>query len=68
MKLLRSFLIPGGWGDAMIDREGVEQGPGQVIDIAGWDIHQEYEVFPVGARDKLLLVCPDPAPFDFSRG
>lgn len=49
----------------MIDREGVEQGPGQVIDIAGWDIHQEYEVFPVGARDKSLFVCPDPAPFDF---
>lgn len=49
----------------MIDREGVEQGPDQVIDIAGWDIHQEYEVFPVGARDKSLLVCPSPAPFDF---
>lgn len=49
----------------MIDREGAEQGPDQVIDIAGWDIHQEYEVFPVGARDKSLLVCPSPAPFDF---
>ncbi|PWV75313.1 MULTISPECIES: hypothetical protein [Halomonas] len=49
----------------MIDREGVEQGPDQVIDIASWDIHQEYEVFPVGARDKSLLVCPNPAPFDF---
>lgn len=49
----------------MIDREGVEQGPDQVIDIASWDIHQEYEVFPVGARDKSLLVCPSPAPYDF---
>lgn len=48
----------------MINREGVEQESGQVIDIAGWDIHQEYEVFPVGARDKSLLVCPDQPPFD----
>ncbi|MCI0592367.1 hypothetical protein C8E00_10231 [Chromohalobacter marismortui] len=49
----------------MIDREGVDQKPDQIIDIADWDTHQDYEVFPVGARDKSLLVCPDPAPFDF---
>ena len=49
----------------MIDRREVWQEPGQVIDIAGWDIHQDYEVFPVGARDKSLRVSPDPAPFDF---
>ncbi|UQG55376.1 MULTISPECIES: hypothetical protein [unclassified Marinobacter] len=36
-----------------------------MIDIAGWDIHQDYEVFPVGARDKSLRVSPGPAPFDF---
>lgn len=49
----------------MIDRAETEQEPDQVIDIAGWDIHQDYEVFPVGARDKSLRVCPNPAPFDF---
>lgn len=49
----------------MIDREGVWQGPNQVIDIAGWQTHQDYEVFPVGARDKSLRVCPDSAPFEF---
>jgi hypothetical protein len=49
----------------MINREGVNQGPNQVIDIAGWETHQEYEVYPEGARDKSLRVCPDPAPFEF---
>ncbi|ATH79457.1 hypothetical protein CLM76_03960 [Vreelandella venusta] len=49
----------------MIDREEVYQQPNQVIDIADWDTHQDYEVFPVGARDKSLLLCPDPPPFGF---
>lgn len=49
----------------MIDREDVWQKPDEVIDISGWQIHQDYEVFPVGARDKSLRVCPDLAPFKF---
>lgn len=49
----------------MIDREEIDQKPDQIIDIADWDIHQDYEVFPVGARDKSLRVCPYPAPFSF---
>lgn len=49
----------------MIDRENVYQQPNQIIDVADWEIHQDYEVFPIGARDKALHVCPDPAPFDF---
>ena len=49
----------------MINREGIHQRPDQVIDITSWDVHQDYEVFPVGARDKSLRVCPDPAPYDF---
>lgn len=49
----------------MIDRKGIDQGPHQVIDIADWYIYRDYEVFPEGARDKSLRVCPDPAPFDF---
>jgi hypothetical protein len=35
VNLLRGFLIPrAGKDDAMIDREGIDQGPDQVIDIA----------------------------------
>jgi hypothetical protein len=49
----------------MIDREGIYQKPDQIIDIANWNIHQDYEVFPVGAREKSLRVCPVKAPFDF---
>ncbi|WP_198136455.1 hypothetical protein [Marinobacter sp. ELB17] len=64
VKLLWDFLFCAGF-IKMIDRKDVWQEPGQVIDIAGWDIHQDYEVFPVGARDKSLRVSPDPAPFDF---
>lgn len=48
----------------MIDKENVYQCPDQIIDIANWYTHQDYEVFPVGARDKSLRVCPTPAPFE----
>lgn len=49
----------------MIDRENIYQEPSQIVDVAGWEIHQDFEVFPIGARDKSLHVCPDPAPFSF---
>jgi len=49
----------------MIDRDNVYQEPHQIIDLADWETHQDYEVFPVGARDKSLRICPDPPPFDF---
>lgn len=49
----------------MIDRDDIEQRPHQIIDIADWPIHGDYEVFPVGARDKSLRVCPTPAPYSF---
>ncbi|MBE0508678.1 MAG: hypothetical protein IBX50_18500 [Marinospirillum sp.] len=49
----------------MIDREQVYQHPDQVIDIKDWEVHRDYEVFPVGAREKSLRVCPDNPPFDF---
>ncbi|HBP40999.1 MAG: hypothetical protein ACTJG4_09565 [Vreelandella alkaliphila] len=49
----------------MINREGIFQRPDQVIDITGWDVHRDYEVFPVGARDKSLRVCPASPPYDF---
>ncbi|WP_330924455.1 hypothetical protein [Candidatus Sororendozoicomonas aggregata] len=49
----------------MIDRKNIYQSSTQIIDVAKWPVHQDYEVFPVGARDKSLRVCPDKAPFDF---
>lgn len=49
----------------MIDRKEVGQKPDQIIDIANWPIYKDYEVFPEGARDKTLRVCPDPAPYPF---
>lgn len=49
----------------MIDRNGIEQKMDEIIDIADWEIHPEYEVFPEGARDKSLLICPASPPFDF---
>lgn len=49
----------------MIDREGIDQGEDQVIDIADWPVYEDYGVFPEGARDKTLRVCPDPAPQAF---
>ena len=36
----------------LIDRDGVDQGPDQIIDIADWPMYGDYEVYPVGARDK----------------
>ena len=49
----------------LIDRDGVDQGPDQIIDIADWPMYGDYEVYPVGARDKSLLISPDPAPHTF---
>ncbi|UYM18605.1 HipA domain-containing protein [Endozoicomonas euniceicola] len=49
----------------MIDRENIHQSCDQIVDIAHWPVHEDYEVFPVGARDKSLRVCPSTAPFDF---
>lgn len=49
----------------MIDRESVHQKNNQIIDISSWNSHGEFEVFPVGARDKSLRICPDTFEFDF---
>ena len=42
----------------MIDREDIFQPAEQVIDIVEWPVHDDYEVFPIGARDKSLRICP----------
>ncbi len=49
----------------MIDRKNVHQSHDQIIDIAQWPAHDEYMVFPVGARDKSLRICPSDTPFNF---
>lgn len=49
----------------VIDRELAVQQPEQVVDIAHWDVYEGYEVYPEGARDKSLRICPDPSPFEF---
>lgn len=49
----------------MINRYLIGQNSNQVIDIADWNVHEDYDVFPEGARDKSLRICPDPAPYDF---
>lgn len=49
----------------MIDRKLICQRSDQIIVIDSWNIHQDYEVFPIGARDKSLRICPNPSPFDF---
>lgn len=46
----------------MIDRQNIYQSPDEIIDISAWGADGEYEVFPVGARDKSLLICPADAP------
>nr|WP_300312865.1 hypothetical protein [Halomonas sp.] len=49
----------------MIDRGGVDQNEDQVIDIVDWPTSGTHGVYPVGARDKSLRLCPDPAPQPF---
>lgn len=49
----------------MIDRHATNQRPDEVVDIADWPFHEDYEVFPIGARDKTLRVCPAPSPYPF---
>lgn len=49
----------------LIDRENIYQSSDQIVDIVQWPVHEDYEVFPVGARDKSLRVCPAIAPYDF---
>jgi len=49
----------------LIDRDEVDQGPDQIIDIADWPMYGDYGVYPVGARDKSLLISPDPVPYTF---
>ncbi len=49
----------------MILRNNVVQLQDQIIDIAHWPVHDEYEVFPVGARDKSLRICPADTNLEF---
>jgi len=46
----------------LINREDIYQSAEQIIDIADWPVHEDYEVFPIGARDKSLRICPSNSP------
>ena len=49
----------------MIDRENIQQHCDQIVDIAKWPVYQDFDVFPEGARNKSLRVCPKENPFNF---
>ncbi len=49
----------------MIDRDDITQPSDQIVDIANWPVHEEYEVYPEGARVKTLRVCPSDTHHDF---
>lgn len=36
-----------------------------VIDTTRWLRDEEYPIHPVGTREKQVVLCPDPAPYDF---
>lgn len=43
----------------MINRCDVSQAEDEIVDISEWTVHEDYEVYPVGARDKSLRICPN---------
>lgn len=43
------------------------QSSNQPIDVSSWRRHEEFAEYPEGARDKTLLYCPAPAPYNFLR-
>lgn len=49
----------------MNQRANKEQLPNQIVDVASWPAHEDYEVFPVGARNKSLRICPENTGFTF---
>ena len=53
------------WYRTLIDRDNIQQQCDQIVDIAKWPVYQEFDVFPEGARNKSLRVCPKVKPFDF---
>src|SRR6266498_2244439 len=37
----------------------------QPVNVTDWLQDEEFAQYPEGARDKTLLYCPNPSPFDF---
>ena len=35
------------------------------IDTTAWQRDEEYPIHPVGSREKQIVICPNPAPYDF---
>ena len=43
------------------------QSSDQPVDVSSWRRDEEFAEYPEGARDKTLLYCPSPPPYDFLR-
>lgn len=41
------------------------QSSNQPVDVSDWRRDEEFAEYPEGARDKTLLYCPSPPPFNF---
>ena len=41
------------------------QSSAQLVDVATWEIDEDFPIFPVGSKPKRLLRCPEPAPQPF---
>jgi hypothetical protein len=39
--------------------------PSHLIDIAHWQLDEEFGIFPVGSKPKRAVFCPTPAPYPF---
>lgn len=39
----------------------------QAVDVCNWRRDEEFAQYPEGARDKTLVYCPSPAPYNFLR-
>jgi hypothetical protein len=44
------------------------QDSSQIVDIADWELDEDFGLFPVGSRPKRAVFCPNPAPYPFLIG
>jgi len=46
----------------LIDRDNIEQSHSDPIDVADWESYGEFDIYPEGAREKNLIICPEGQP------